>query len=299
MNLPGEQYQYPIRAVAELTGVHPVTLRAWERRYRLIEPQRTAKGHRLYSGADIDRIRRALALLETGIPVSRVRPLLDTHPPTSTADAGDGWQRYAERMRQALESFDENALDSVYNDALSLYPLDLVTRRLIAPLLQQLGEIWRQAPAGIAREHFFTTYLRNKLGARLHHLNTRAVGARVVAACPAGEHHELGLILFALTLAGHGYRVVVLGADLPASQIVEAARIARCSAVVLAATAELDERLLAAEVATIVRGCEVAVMIGGEASVRHRKRLVASGAVTLGTDFTAALERLDRSLADR
>ncbi len=297
MNLP--HGQYPIRAVAELTGVHPVTLRAWERRYRLIEPQRTAKGHRLYSSADIDRIRRVLALLETGIPVSRVRPLLETHPSTSTTDAGDGWQRYAVRMQQALDAFDENALDAVYNDALSLYPVDLVTRRLVTPLLKRLGENWREAPAGIAREHFFTTYLRNKLGARLHHLNTRAVGARLLAACPAGEHHELGLILFALTLAGHGYRVVVLGADVPALQIVEAARIARCSAVVLAATAELDEHQLTAEVATIVGGCEIAVMIGGEASVRYRERLSASGAVTLGTDFTAALERLDRSLADR
>ncbi len=293
--------RYPIRTVAELTGVLPVTLRAWERRYNLVRPRRTEKGHRLYTDADVARIRRVLGLLEEGIPVSRVGPLLDAAPvdEPATTDNGDNWSRYHERMRQALIHFDDGALDAVYNDALSLYPIDLVTRNLTTPLMRDLGATWRNDPAGIAREHFFSAYLRNKLGARFQHLNTRAGGDRLVAACPAGEHHDLGLILFALNLAGHGYHVVVLGADLPSAQIVEAAHIARGRAILLAATAAIDVDRLTTELACMVADSRLPVLLGGEASVRFHDQVSAAGAVALGSDFNTALDRMARSLAAR
>ncbi|HWS03208.1 MAG TPA: MerR family transcriptional regulator, partial [Gammaproteobacteria bacterium] len=72
--LPG---RFPIRTVANLTGVNPVTLRAWERRYQLLRPERTAKGHRLYSQQDVERIRKVLDLLDRGIAISQVTGLLE------------------------------------------------------------------------------------------------------------------------------------------------------------------------------------------------------------------------------
>ncbi|MGB8712343.1 MAG: MerR family transcriptional regulator, partial [Onishia taeanensis] len=78
---PADTPLYPIREVSRLTGVNSVTLRAWERRYGLIRPQRTAKGHRLYAYEDVERVEHILQWLNRGVPVSQVRELLDQPAP--------------------------------------------------------------------------------------------------------------------------------------------------------------------------------------------------------------------------
>ena len=87
------------------------------------------------------------------------------------------------------------SLESVYNEALSHYPIKVVTERLIGPLLHELGERWVKDMGSIAEEHFFGFYLRNKLGARFHHRQRNAGGPRLLMACLPGERHEVGLLL--------------------------------------------------------------------------------------------------------
>ena len=101
-------------------------------------------------------------------------------------------------MLDAISHFDENRLDNIYNDALSLYPVDLVSSRLITPLLHALGKHWKESDSGIAEEHFFSVYLRNKLGSRIQHMNQRANGPLLLIACLPGEQHETGMLLFSL-----------------------------------------------------------------------------------------------------
>jgi len=200
---------YPIRTVSTLTGVNTVTLRAWERRYGLIRPTRTASGHRLYTQAQIDLINRVLVLLDKGIAISQVRAALDsTVEPQAPGEAQAGpWQRYLERMVSAIVRFDENGLEESYNEALSLYPVDMVTRHLLLPLLTELGQRWETAEGSIAEEHFFGVYLRNKLGARFHHRARGNTGPRLLLACLPGELHEIGVLLFALSAHDNGFRI--------------------------------------------------------------------------------------------
>ncbi len=290
---------YPIRTVSQLTGVHPVTLRAWERRYGLLRPRRTDKGHRLYNDADVERIRKVLALLDDGVPVSRVRPLLDeadASTPDRSKDAEEAFAPYVRRMLAAVESFDEPALDAAYNDALSLYSLPLVSTRITAPVLDTLGERWREGEAGIAREHFFSTFLRNKIGARLNHVNRNATGPRVVAACPTGEHHELGIMQFSLAAATAGYRVVLIGSDLPVEQIAAAARIARCAAVVLSVSSHHRAKALREKLTALAEAVRQPVLVGGDGSVKWRRAVDAAGAVAVGTDIPKALAALNRAV---
>src|SRR5512135_3863982 len=159
----------PIRTVATLTGVRPVTLRAWERRYGLIRPLRTRTGHRLYSQAQVDQIHEVLTLIAKGVPISQVpRALADTAQARAPRGSGGAWARYRRRMAAAIARFDEAALDEAYEEALALHPVERVTRELLMPLLEELGERWSKVAGGVAEEHFFAVYLRNKLGARLH-----------------------------------------------------------------------------------------------------------------------------------
>jgi DNA-binding transcriptional MerR regulator len=306
---------YPIRTVSRLTGVPAVTLRAWERRHGILHPTRTDKGHRLYTEGDVDRVRQVVALLERGVAVGQAGSLLApeereraadttpgmTLPPApvpapSPGQTGDPWPGYVEGMLAGARRFDTLALDTLYNDALSLYPLDWVSQYLTHPVLERLGAEWPDQEASIAREHFFSNFLRNKLGARFHHLNALAQGPRLVAACPSGEHHELGLLQFALAAAGQGYRLVMLGADVPEAEIAAAVHLSAGRAVILSLSARAEPETLARQVATLVALTSVPVLVGGAAADLWPQLILEAGARVLGTDFNQALQRLGECL---
>ncbi len=251
----------PIRTIASLTGVNPVTLRAWERRYNLITPQRTPKGHRLYTEDDVERIRRVLDLLDQGISISQVKPLLEQIPGKAVSAAvsgsGDVWKSYQQKMLQAIERFNEDALDKIYNEALSLYPVDVVSERLVTPLLRVLGEQWEESDTGIAQEHFFSVYLRNKLGSRIQHLGQRSSNPLLLLACLPGEFHEIGLLLLALGAVDFGYRILVLGANLPLEQLPGVVEKRPCAGIVLSSSYRPSRSVLEKKLPELVRKVEV------------------------------------------
>lgn len=288
--------KYPIRTVTELTGVHSVTLRAWERRYGLIKPERTPKGHRLYSQADIELIHRITQLLNQGIAISQVRPLLErgipqAEEPVSVAGR-DVWQDYRDDMLDAIERFSETEVEHIYNDALSLYPLGLVHNKLIIPLLRQLGERWKEREAGICEEHFFTTYLRNKLGSRIQQLNHHNHGSMLLIACLPGEYHEVGMLMFTMAVLDKGYRALVLGANVPLQQIPLVLEQQPCEGVVLSASSRISGSLLQEEIPALVSKLEIPVFVGGTASERHRQAIQDAGALFASSDNAYALAQI-------
>lgn len=292
--------QYPIRTVSTLTGVNPVTLRAWERRYGLIKPARTPKGHRLYSQRQIERIQRTLELLQQGISIGQVRQFIEPAergPAVGEIEPPDPWQQYSERMWRAIERFDDAALDRVYHEVLSLYPVDLATNRLIVPLVRKLGEAWCKSEAGIAQEHFFMVFLRNELGARFHHLSRWPDGPRLLLACIPGEFHEIGMLLFGLAALAQGYRILLLGANMPLEELPVVAHKADVAAVVLSASMRPPRRFFERELPPLVDRIVVPVFVGGNGSELRREEIAACGATALGGDHSRALGLLREHLA--
>jgi MerR family transcriptional regulator, light-induced transcriptional regulator len=291
------QDQLPIRTLSALTGVNAITLRAWERRYGLLTPMRTPKGHRLYTRQHVDRIQRVLALVESGVPISRAREALDAapHGPNETLRKGP-WRTYLKRMAEAIARFDEGALDDIYDEVLSQNPIDRVSKMLLGPLLAFLGERWKLVSGGIAEEHFFCVYLRNKLGARLHHRRQLTTGPRLLLACGPGEYHEIGLLLFALAAHDAGMRVVILGASTPIAEIGAALRRAGCDAVVISSVVDPDSGVLERDLPAMVEKSEVPVFFGGSAADRHRALITAAGAIPLGVDIDAGVRTVATSL---
>jgi DNA-binding transcriptional MerR regulator len=287
---------YPIRPVAALTGVNAITLRAWERRYGLVKPGRTRKGHRLYTQADIEFIHRVVTLLEKGVPISQVRVSFarpeGLSPPAGEAKSGP-WERYQTRMLTAITRFDEGVLEDTYDDALSLYPVDIVTRRLLLPLLKALGDRWVSAEEGsVAEEHFFAVYLRNKLGARFHHGARTNTGPKLLAACLPGEQHEVGLLLFALSARDRGFRLVLLGADTPLSDLALAAKRSSSDALILSGSISPAPPVLEQDLPALVSASPVPVFVGGATSARYRDAIVRAGATPLGDDIQAGLRHI-------
>jgi len=297
-NIAAEEELYPIRTVSSLTGVNSITLRAWERRYGLIKPVRTPKGHRLYTQNDIDLIQQVLELLDKGISIGQVKEYLKGKSAQPVSDTKpDPWSAYQRRMLNAIVRFDINALDQTYNDALSLYPIDLVTRQLILPLLKQLGVRWAEKEGSVAEEHFFGAYLRNKLGARFHHQPISQHGPVLVAACLPGENHEVGLMLFCLSALNHGYRLVYLGADTPFEELKIPVERSSGNAILLSGSIEPKPQLMAEQLANLVSSVDVPVFVGGRTAVQYTDAILAAGAIPLGTDINQGMRKIDDVLS--
>ena len=292
---------FPIRTVASKTGVNPVTLRAWERRYGLIKPARTAKGHRLYSQQDVDRIKQTVSLLDRGISISQVSKNLETEPPENTqtsAHSCDTWTAYRAQAIMAIIRFDENQLNLLYNEALSLYPIDVVTEHMLLPLLVSLGERWANSDGSIAEEHFFGAFMRNKLGARLHHRHWTPTGKKLLVSCMPGEHHEIGTMLFTLAAHDHGFRIVYLGADMPLRELVLSAKRAACDAIVISSSIDPHQHILAHELPRLVNSSRYPVIIGGQTSIRCAEAINRAGAHAIGTRIRESIRRMDEILHD-
>ena len=286
------QNLFPIRTVANLTGVNSITLRAWEKRYGLIKPIRTAKGHRLYTQQNIDMINDVVALLAKGIPISQASRTLQQRHELGEASESDPWRDNLDHMISAISRFDEDALNKIYNDVLALYPIDVITRKLMIPLLAEIGRRWETTEGSIAEEHFFGVFLRNKLGARFHHGMTNARGPRILAACLPGENHENGLLLFALSAQSRGLRVTLFGANMPVEEVSIAAARSKAEAIVLSGSVHLDLKKLLHDVEDMVKAVDVPVFIGGKTSAIFFDDIVRIGAVPLGDDISHGIKRI-------
>lgn len=308
---PPEDLLFPIRELVQRTGVNASTLRAWENRHGLLTPTRTPSGHRLYSQADVRRIHRLRELLDQGLSLSDIAPLL-VEAPTAPAGAGardallepmlppgSAWHGYLRETLYALESFSTERLDNLYNEACALYPIDLVTDKLLIPILEQLGKRWDKRPTGIAEEHFFSAWLRNKLGARLHHAASLPRGGQLIMACLPHENHEIGLLIFALAALQRGHRIIYLGANMPTRQIVHVARHTHAQGIVLAGRRIDDPGAALADIAWLAAETASPLFVGSHFSTQTRERLQALGAIPLGEDMAVGMRLVESRLLAR
>jgi DNA-binding transcriptional MerR regulator len=284
---------YPIRTVSSLTGVKPVTLRAWERRYGLIQPDRTHGSHRLYTKDDIEKIYKILALIDKGIPVSKVSDIVNNRPQTSNREK-DVWDDFHERMMDAIGTFDHPELKAIYNEAMATQPIAVVTENLILPILKELGERWQENQTGVSEEHFFSFFLRNKLGARFHHSIPPQHGIKILACCLPGERHEIGLLVFALEALANNFRPALLGADTPLEEIPLTVRKAGARAIVFSCTGKDILRNHEDAIRELTEGIDIPVFIGGPVAISQRDIIVRCGAIPLGEQMHAALQKINQ-----
>lgn len=290
---------FPIRTVSELTGVNPITLRAWETRYGLIEPIRKSSGHRLYTQEHIDLINRVVGLLDRGMRIGQVNAEIKADKRDeggSTDQKQDIWQRHINGMIAAIIRFDEYGLERIYGEALSHYPVRTVTKKLLGPLMRELGERWKTGRGSVAEEHFFGFYLRNKLGARFHHRSQNQSGPKLLLACLPGDLHEIGLLLFALDASDNGYQTVLLGANMPLEELPAAVKKTACDALVLSGVIEPDESVIKDQLPRLVARLSIPVFLGGAIAATQFDGLKKSGVHLIGTDINSGIKQISAQL---
>ncbi len=239
---------YRIGELSRRVGVSHDLLRAWERRYGLLQPVRTEKGYRLYTSADERRVRRMQALLTEGLSAAEAARAVRI-PESQPTPSGSGAEpSRAEALAAALVSMDEAAaqreLDAVFIDL----TVETALRDVVLPCLHRIGDGWACDELSVAQEHFASQVLRGRLLGLARGWG-RGEGPRIVLACPPGEQHDLALLIFGIVLARRGWGPAFLGGDSPVAAIDEAVTLTGAAGAVLAAT--LPERFsdVAAELA--------------------------------------------------
>jgi DNA-binding transcriptional MerR regulator len=258
----------PLLRIGELsrrTGVAPDTLRAWERRYGLLRPERSEGGFRLYGPEDERRVQAMKALIESGVSAAESARLAASGTPVAGALGAPVIDVPAEvgpiRLREALERFDEAAAQAILDIALTRLTVDAVVEQVVLPAMREIGNRWQSGKVSVAQEHFATGVLRERMLSLGRNWGA-GVGPRALLACPPAELHDLGLVAFGVVLRDRGWRVTYLGPDTPIETIARTAADLDPAAVVLAA---LDpERFEAAADEIAALGREVRVLIGGQ-----------------------------------
>ncbi len=208
-----------IGELSKRSGVSPELLRAWERRYGLLEPVRTSGGLRLYSLEDLERVRlmqqhlaAGLAAAEAAAQVSQGGRGAGPIVPAFSAAAARA------ELAAAIEQFDEPEAQAVIDRVLATATIDALLVDVLLPYLRELGDRWRHGDASIGEEHFASSLIRGRM-LGLGRGWGRGLGPVALLACLPGEQHELGLIAFGLALRARGWRIAYLGSDTPLEDI--------------------------------------------------------------------------------
>jgi DNA-binding transcriptional MerR regulator len=223
-----------IGELASKSGVSADLLRAWERRYALLRPDRSEGGYRLYSPADEERVRAMLRLLETGVPAGEAARLVLEEDRSVGRVASAELPVMGNELRRALEGFDDAGTQAALDALTASFSFETVAREVILPYLRELGERWERGEVSVAQEHFASVLLRGRLLALARGWD-RGAGPRALLACAPEERHELGLLVFGLALRQFGWRITFLGADTPIETLTAAAADLAPAAVVLIA----------------------------------------------------------------
>ena len=266
--LPEPAPRVRIGELSDRVGESPTLLRAWERRYGLLSPVRSAGGFRLYGAEDERRVRAMQALLAGGVAARQAaEAVLSTSAegaPPSPVAVGGAIEDTRSRLTQTLGQFDDVGANAVLDRLLANWGVATVISEVIVPYLVDLGERWADGSATIAEEHFATSVIRGRLLGLARGWDGGS-GPRALLACPSGELHDLGLICFGIALRGYGWRITFLGADTPESTLIETAAHLTPNLIVLAATKSSRLRALASE----ARTAKVPIAIAGRGATRR------------------------------
>jgi MerR family transcriptional regulator, light-induced transcriptional regulator len=267
--------QLRIGELSRRTGVAPELLRAWERRYGLLRPERSEGGFRLYSGSDERRVllmrqhlRRGLAAAEA----ARLAVAAGDAPEPGPAAAQPELEAGAMLLRSALDEFDETGAQAALDDLLGAFTVETVLAGVVLPYLVELGERWSTGEATVAQEHFASNLIRGRL-LGLGRGWDAGEGPRAVLACAPGELHDLGLIAFGLTLGRRGWRITYLGPDTPVDSLVDTATRLRPELVVVSATTKRRLTPLHEPLKALGRKTRVAVAGSGAVDVTELESL--------------------------
>jgi DNA-binding transcriptional MerR regulator/methylmalonyl-CoA mutase cobalamin-binding subunit len=270
---------YPIRYVAQQTGLSTHVIRVWEKRYQAVVPKRTESNRRLFCGDDIERLKMLKTAVRIGHSISQIAGLgsedlmelvrLDM-PNASKASrtresASLNAAYFYDRSLSTVLNFDAKGLESVLDRAaIHLSKMELI-KAVIEPLCQKIGELWEHGELKVINEHMTTTVIRSFLWNLLRSAEVSETSPKIIIATPAGHQHELGALSIALIACESDWQSLYFGPSLPAEEIAAAVTYAGARAVAVSITYQEDSHQMNLELKKLRRYLddEITIFIGG------------------------------------
>lgn len=318
------ELRHTIQSVAERTGLTPHVIRVWERRYSTVQPTRSEGNQRRYSDDDIRRLLLLNRATQRGHSIGTIahlgtqqlemlagnEPSL-TAPPTATADRverglvlndrpyeTDTAERWLNAASAAVASMDGHQLEQILERGAVELGATALLIRVVAPLVEQIGEDWQAGRLQIAHEHIASAVLRTQLGTLSRPISLHPSAPVILTTTPAGQLHELGVVLAGALAATQGWRVVYAGPSLPAPEIVAAAQRNAVQAVALSLVHPADDPLLPEELIRLRRMLPPAIplLVGGRSAGGYGAVLDRIGAIRVRSlqDWMSQLSQLRR-----
>ena len=298
-----------IKVVARRTGLSAHVIRIWEKRYGAVEPERTGTNRRLYSDEQIERLSLLRDITQNGhsighvakLPTEKLRELSkESHGTNGRAPraltAAPAAPTFLDECVAAVQSLDARALEETLKRAATELGAHGLLQRVVAPLVQTLGDLWREGTITAAHEHFASGVIRIFLGQAAKPFAGTDSAPVLVVTTPAGQIHELGALLVGAAAANLGWHVTYLGASLPAAEIAGAVRQNRARAVALSLVYPEDDQRLDGELTRLRESLppEVTLLVGGRATPAYHDVLEKIGATQIAdlTDLCATLDNL-------
>jgi len=241
-------------------GVSPEVLRAWETRYGLLRPERSAGGLRLFSEGDEHRVQLMRENLAAGMPASEAARLAVLGGRPSAHESAQDQEEIERALDQGVGALDEAMTQLALDRLLESFALPQALAEVILPYMHHLGDRWAAGEIGVAHEHFASDLIGGRLRTLARGWDS-GVGPRAVLACQPGERHDLGLLCFGLTLREQGWRITYLGADTPVRDVLAVCGELLPAIAVLCAVNRERFRRSAEEIVGL--GKDVRVAIGG------------------------------------
>lgn len=289
-----------MRTVAQRTGLSPHVIRIWEKRYGTIRPHRTAGNQRLYSEADVVRLKRLHELTSQGFNIGNITGLPDAElaslaakeqegpafEPGSSRSNGEEFSstNWIEEAMGAVNDLDVDRLETLLDKALLACGQIRMMQNCIGPLAQRIGEEWRAGRLRVAHEHLATATIRTFVEQIARPITVHPSSPVMISTTPAGQLHEMGAILVAAVGTAEGWRVTFTGAALPSEEIVRVATGHGARLVALSLIHPDDDPNLPAELRRLRRLLphEIDIIAGGRASASYRRALQDIGATIMG-----------------
>ncbi len=298
-----ESGRYRIQSVAEMTGVSSATLRAWERRYGIPSPQRTASAYRLYTDRDVELIKGLRELCDRGIAPAQAAQMVkvtDRSHVEAVQLESDAAELGAQKILAGIEQFDPDMVEAAVRHASLLGSGMTLFERVFAPVMAEVGNRWRAGSMNIAQEHLATQVITATTLDLIRLLRPSSPSRTALLACVAGEAHALPVLAVALAMAEWNIRTVVLGADTPPEAIRCAVAEVRPDLVGLSSTTAMRAEDAGPLLRAYAEACgRTPWIVGGRGTTDLHGLIEACGATVAPSDRIRLHRTLDRLTTDR
>lgn len=257
---------YKIKDLELLTGIKAHTIRMWEKRYGILNPDRTDTQIRSYTDDELAFLLRVALLNKSGIKISRIAEMSinEVNNRVASLDAGEIEDSYHENLILALIHLDEHQFHQTLNQAIGQVGLERTFTEVLVPFLEKIGVMWLVGTINPAQEHFISNLIRQKIISEIDQLPIPpATDDKIMLFLPEHEWHEISLLFYNYLLRRQGKSTVYLGQSVPFDSLVDSVRLLKPAALVTSWLTSVDPKFMHSYFKRLYNECGGIAIYGG------------------------------------